>query len=162
MTAIALVLLVLGFLFATLQYPAPMKRFWKWTLIGVASMVLAAVVAVLVINARDANNAAAKLDEPDAFAHLIPKQKTETRRVPSEMPPLPKGYSLLPPQRVDLLLEAERRGILPPDMQAALSEARRRGLVPPALSRNGGAEPFAAMVRATPDDSTWVVETGRP
>ena len=33
MTAIALVLLVLGFLFATLQYPAQMRRFWKWALI---------------------------------------------------------------------------------------------------------------------------------
>lgn len=33
---------------------------------------------------------------------------------------------------VDLLLEAERRGILPADRQAALDEARRRGLLPAA------------------------------
>jgi hypothetical protein len=33
MTSIALVLLAPGLLFATLQYPAPMKRFWKWALI---------------------------------------------------------------------------------------------------------------------------------
>lgn len=52
MIAIALVLLILGFLFATLQYPAPMKKFWKWTLIGTASMVLAVVAAVLVTAVR--------------------------------------------------------------------------------------------------------------
>ncbi len=49
MTTLAIVLLVLGFLFATLQYPALMRRFWKWTLIGVGSLALAVAVAVLVI-----------------------------------------------------------------------------------------------------------------
>lgn len=33
---------------------------------------------------------------------------------------------------IELLLEAERRGILPPDKQALLAEARKRSLVPPA------------------------------
>lgn len=33
---------------------------------------------------------------------------------------------------IELLLEAERRGILPPDKQALLAEARKRNLVPPA------------------------------
>lgn len=32
---------------------------------------------------------------------------------------------------IELMLEAERRGILPPDKQVLLDEARRRGLVPP-------------------------------
>jgi hypothetical protein len=34
------------------------------------------------------------------------------------------------PSKVELLLEAERRGLLPPDKLEALAEARRRGLVP--------------------------------
>lgn len=34
------------------------------------------------------------------------------------------------PSRIDMLLEAERRGILPPDQVEALNEARKRGLVP--------------------------------
>jgi hypothetical protein len=52
MTAIAVVLLVLGFLFATLQYPALMRRFWKWTLIGGASAILvtAAIMAAVIMN----------------------------------------------------------------------------------------------------------------
>lgn len=33
-------------------------------------------------------------------------------------------------EKLDLILEAERRGILPPDRQEMLNEARRRGLVP--------------------------------
>lgn len=41
---------------------------------------------------------------------------------------------------IELLLEAERRGILPPDKAALLGEARRRGLVPEA----GGQTPQAA------------------
>ncbi len=36
------------------------------------------------------------------------------------------------PSQVELLLEAERRGILPKDKKALLSEARKRGLVPAA------------------------------
>ena len=32
--------------------------------------------------------------------------------------------------KLDLLLEAERRGILPEDKKPLLEEARRRGLVP--------------------------------
>ena len=34
------------------------------------------------------------------------------------------------PQDLQLLAEAERRGILPPDKAPLLAEARRRGLVP--------------------------------
>ena len=56
--------------------------------------------------------------------------------IASEAPPSTQGgYSSAnaPNGRVDLLLEAERRGILPPDLQDALSEARNRGMVPAAL-----------------------------
>ena len=42
----AIVLLVLGLLFATLQYPAQMRRFWKWAAITVASAALIAVAIV--------------------------------------------------------------------------------------------------------------------
>ena len=38
------------------------------------------------------------------------------------------------PQQLELLLEAERRGILPPDKSSVLAEARRRGLVPTAAA----------------------------
>jgi len=91
MTAIALVLLVLGFLFATLQYPAPMKRFWKWALIGVASLVLTAVVAVLVINARDEATKLA-VEEKSApadisFDDLIPGKST-SKAIPVSDPAL--------------------------------------------------------------------------
>lgn len=49
--------------------------------------------------------------------------------------------------RLELLLEAERRGLLPPDKRALLQEARRRGLVP------GGEEeePVAPTVAAEPE-----------
>jgi hypothetical protein len=53
MTSIALVLLALGLLFATLQYPALMKRFWKWTLISGASVALLVAAAVIVIIVRE-------------------------------------------------------------------------------------------------------------
>jgi hypothetical protein len=36
------------------------------------------------------------------------------------------------PSQVELLLEAERRGILPPEKQPLLNEARNRGLIPSA------------------------------
>lgn len=38
------------------------------------------------------------------------------------------------PDKLELILEAERRGILPEDKKAVLEEARRRGLVPPRAS----------------------------
>ena len=57
-----------------------MKRFWKWALIGVASLVLTAVVAVLVINARDEATKLA-VEEKSApadisFDDLIPGKST--------------------------------------------------------------------------------------
>lgn len=58
----------------------------------------------------------------------------------------------LKPERLKLLLEAERRGILPPDKKALLDEARRRGLVSSALPKGfvldapkAGAGPSAAL-----------------
>ena len=44
------------------------------------------------------------------------------------------------PQSLELLMEAERRGILPPDKSSVLAEARRRGLVP-----TGSADPRRAQ-----------------
>jgi len=49
----------------------------------------------------------------------------------------------LSPTRLDLLLEAEKRGILPPDKVPLLAEARKRGLVPgvtPTTPVSSGAE----------------------
>ena len=45
---------------------------------------------------------------------------------------------------MELLLEAERRGILPPDKQALLAEARKRGLVPTASDPQQQAAPKPA------------------
>ena len=41
--------------------------------------------------------------------------------------------------RLELMLEAERRGILPDDKKGLLAEARQRGLVP--ASQAGGLDP---------------------
>ena len=46
------------------------------------------------------------------------------------------------PTRLELLLEAERRGILPPDAQSSLDEARTRGLL--------GDEPQPTTAPVTP------------
>jgi hypothetical protein len=47
---------------------------------------------------------------------------------PTQAPPPPtEGQG---PSKIDLLLEAERRGILPEEMKPLLAEARKRGLVP--------------------------------
>ena len=43
------------------------------------------------------------------------------------------------PRGLELLLEAERRGILPDDKKGLLAEARQRGLVP--ASQAGGIDP---------------------
>ena len=48
------------------------------------------------------------------------------------------------PSQIELLLEAERRGILPADKAALLTEARNRGLVPPSADTNTAAGPMAA------------------
>lgn len=45
---------------------------------------------------------------------------------------------------MQLLLEAERRGILPPDKQALLDEARRRGLVPGQGAEGSAEQPEAS------------------
>lgn len=50
--------------------------------------------------------------------------------------------------RIQLLLEAERRGILPPDKAPLLAEARRRGLIP-------GDSPAAAPSAAAQDTAAW-------
>ena len=63
MTAIAIVLLVLGCFFSTLQCAALMKRFWKWTLIGVASVALAIALTVLVIAVRESRDEPQKTTE---------------------------------------------------------------------------------------------------
>jgi len=82
MTALALVLLVLGFLFATLQYPALMRRFWKWTLICVASL---AAVVVLVIVVRDANKSnEATLAKPNPFDQFDAKPDQKAQHGPWE------------------------------------------------------------------------------
>lgn len=76
MTEIALVLLILGFLFATLQYPALMKRFWKWFLISVGSLVLAIAATVVVVVEREAE---LKKTTPDPFAHLYPENQVPAK-----------------------------------------------------------------------------------
>lgn len=57
---------------------------------------------------------------------------------------------------IELLLEAERRGILPPDKAALLGEARRRGLVPEA----GGQTPQAAPVAQKQPQTNIVEQAG--
>ena len=53
---------------------------------------------------------------------------------------------------IELLLEAERRGILPADKVALLAEARKRGLVPSAPASAGGADaPKAPQERGVMD-----------
>lgn len=51
---------------------------------------------------------------------------------------------------LELLIEAERRGILPADKQELLSEARRRGLVP------GGAQPDANWQDSQPPEGMFM------
>lgn len=50
---------------------------------------------------------------------------------------------------INLLLEAERRGILPPEKVAALAEARRRGLL-----KEGEPGPSAQLASLTPQESS--------
>jgi hypothetical protein len=60
------------------------------------------------------------------------------------------------PSKMELLLEAERRGLLPPEKLAALNEARGRGLVP-------GAAPAAPAEAVTPIAAPAEVElTAQP
>ena len=138
MTTLAIVLLVLGFLFATLQYPALMRRFWKWTLIGVGSLALAVAVAVLVIVVRENKPNGAKLpegytlDKPNFFDQFDEKPKQQAQHGPWE-DYAPKQSELL--SRIQWLLDAEKRGLLSEDTLAALQEARSRGLVPQALAK---------------------------
>lgn len=51
--------------------------------------------------------------------------------------------------RLEDLLEAERRGLLPPDLQNDLNEARNRGLIPNASDLE--ASPFDNLVEGNVD-----------
>ncbi len=57
------------------------------------------------------------------------------------------------PDKMELLLEAERRGLLPPDKIAILTEARSRGLIGGGQPEQAQAEPAAAP--QTKEPSTW-------
>lgn len=60
---------------------------------------------------------------------------------------------------LELLLEAERRGLLPDDKREALSEARRRGLVPNAPVPMDALQPKAAPPRSSGSQSE-IIGTG--
>ena len=55
---------------------------------------------------------------------------------------------------IELLVEAERRGLLPPEQTALLAEARSRGIVPPA----GGAVGTTETAGATPTSPPGILE----
>lgn len=82
MTALAIVLLILGFLFATLQYPALMRGFWKWTLIGVGSVALLALVIASAIIAIDTN----KQNEAELPDDVIWPDKSNNAKLPAPNP----------------------------------------------------------------------------
>lgn len=56
----------------------------------------------------------------------------------------------MPTERLELLLEAERRGLLPPEEHGLLTEARQRGLIAPARTRSTDELTAHVQGRSTP------------
>ena len=102
MIAIALVLLVLGFLFATLQYPTPMKRFWKWGLISIGAGILLGIVIVSAIIAVDENRKPkdvwAKFPDAPAQGNPFDQFDSKPNDWVSPSATLPEGFSVDKPK----------------------------------------------------------------